>query len=115
MWAGEKVHDCIKHTLINLQRGISVLDVDEIVSITLTKMRDDFRSSRDRRYLVYAKACALFEHEYGVDLLGAQWKRVADDVENNVPKKERFFKKIEEDRIRDRCNFRKVCESAPPR
>ena len=27
MWAGEKVHSCIKHTLINLQRGISVLDV----------------------------------------------------------------------------------------
>jgi hypothetical protein len=49
MWAGEKVHDCIKHTLRSLQRGISVLDVDEIVSITLNKMRDDFRSSRDRQ------------------------------------------------------------------
>ena len=33
------------------------------------------------------------------------------DVENNVPKEEKYFKKIEEDRIRDRCNFRKVCES----
>ena len=32
------------------------------------------------------------------------------DVENNVPKEERFFKKIEDNRIRDRCNFRKVCE-----
>jgi hypothetical protein len=31
------------------------------------------------------------------------------DVENNILKEERFFKKIEDDRIRDRCNFRKVC------
>jgi hypothetical protein len=31
------------------------------------------------------------------------------DVENNVPKEEKFFKKIEDERIRDRCNFRKVC------
>ena len=26
MWAGGKVHDCIKHTLMNLQRGIGILD-----------------------------------------------------------------------------------------
>jgi len=31
MWAGAKVHDCIERTLTNLQRGISVLDVDQIV------------------------------------------------------------------------------------
>jgi len=31
MWTGEKVHDCIKHSLTNLQRGISVLDVDQII------------------------------------------------------------------------------------
>ena len=35
MWAGAKVHDCIERTLTNLQRGISVLDVDQIVDITL--------------------------------------------------------------------------------
>jgi hypothetical protein len=32
------------------------------------------------------------------------------DVENNVAKDERYFQRIEEDRIRDRCNFRKVCD-----
>ena len=32
------------------------------------------------------------------------------DVENNIPKKEESFKKIEDDRIRARCNFRKVCD-----
>jgi len=33
------------------------------------------------------------------------------DVENNLPKEEKHFRKVEEDRTRDRCNFRKVCES----
>jgi len=32
------------------------------------------------------------------------------DVENNVPKEERFFKKVENERIRGRCNFRRVCD-----
>ena len=32
------------------------------------------------------------------------------DVENNVPKEEKFFSKVEDDRICDRCNFRKVCD-----
>jgi hypothetical protein len=81
MWAGGKVHDCIKHTLKNLQRGISVLDVDEIVSITLDQMREEFRSSREKRYLVHPKTCALFEHEYDLDLPDADWKKMAENVE----------------------------------
>jgi hypothetical protein len=32
------------------------------------------------------------------------------DVENNLPKEENLFKRIEDERIRSRCNFRKVCE-----
>jgi len=31
------------------------------------------------------------------------------DVKNNIPKEGTFFKKVEDDKIRDRCNFRKVC------
>jgi CRISPR/Cas system-associated exonuclease Cas4 (RecB family) len=31
------------------------------------------------------------------------------DVDNNVPKDEESFLKIEDDKIRDRCNFRNVC------
>ena len=81
MWAGGKVHDCIKHTLRNLQRGIPILDVDRIVSITIKQMREEFRSSRERRYHVYPKTCALFEHEYDVGLDDTEWKRLADDVE----------------------------------
>ena len=81
MWAGEKVHDCIKHTLKNLQRNVSILPMEDIVSITLNQMRDEFRSSRDKRYVAYPKSCALFEHEYDLDLPDDKWKKIADDVE----------------------------------
>jgi len=81
LWAGDTVHQCIKHTLKNLQRGISVLNVDEIIAITIDGMREDCRSSRDKRYLVHPKSCGLFEHEYEVDLPDAVWKQVAGDVE----------------------------------
>ena len=84
MWGGEKVHACIKRTLRNLQRGISVLDVDEIVSITLHQMREEFRSSREKRYIVYPKTCALFEHEYEVELEDAEWKTIAENVERSL-------------------------------
>jgi len=33
------------------------------------------------------------------------------DVETNTPKEKIYFRKTEVDRTRDRCNFRKVCES----
>ncbi len=81
MWAGAKVHDCIKHPLTNLQRGVSVLDVDQIVDITLNQMREEFRSSRDKRYLTHPKTCALFEHEYEVSIEDAEWKKTADNME----------------------------------
>jgi len=81
MWTGEKVHSCIKHTLTNLQRGISVLDVNQIVDITLNQMREEFRSSREKRYLTHPKTCALFEHEYESPITDADWKKTADKVE----------------------------------
>ena len=81
MWAGAKVHDCINHTLTNLQRGISVLDVEQIVDITLNQMREEFRSSRDKRYLTHPKTCALFEHEYDVPISDTDWKMTADNME----------------------------------
>ena len=28
------------------------------------------------------------------------------DVDNNVPKEEKFFKKVGDERIRERCNFK---------
>jgi len=32
------------------------------------------------------------------------------DVDENVPKEEGAFQKVEDERIRTNCNFRKVCE-----
>jgi CRISPR/Cas system-associated exonuclease Cas4 (RecB family) len=81
MWAGEKVHDCIERTLTNLQRGISVLDVDQIVDITLNQMREEFRSSREKRYHTHPKTCALFEHEYDAPISDDDWKNTADNME----------------------------------
>lgn len=81
LWAGEKVHECIQRSLNNIRRGIRVLPVDEIVSITLTRMRAEFRSSRSRNYLKTLKTCALFEHEYGVEVTDNQWKEIAKNVE----------------------------------
>jgi CRISPR/Cas system-associated exonuclease Cas4 (RecB family) len=81
MWAGEKVHDCIKRSLTNLRRGIAVLDVDQIVDITLNRMREEFRSSKQKRYRTHPKSCALFEHEYELEISDDEWKRVVDDVE----------------------------------
>ena len=81
VWAGAKVHDCIKHTLTNLQRGISVLDVDQIIDITLNQMREEFRSSREKRYLSHPKTCALFEHEYEEPVSDDDWKKTADNME----------------------------------
>ena len=81
MWAGAKVHDCIERTLTNLQCGISVLEVDQSVDITLNQMREEFRSSREKRYLTHPKTCALFEHEYEVPISDADWKKTADNME----------------------------------
>jgi len=81
IWVGEKVHDCIKRSLNNIRRGIKVLSIDEIVSITLDQMRAEFRSSRAKNYLKNPKSCALFEHEYGIEMTDDQWKEIATHVE----------------------------------
>ena len=81
VWAGEKVHECIQRSLNNIRRGISVLPVDEIVTITLDQMRAEFRSSKSKNYWKKPKSCALFEHEYELELTDDQWKEVANNVE----------------------------------
>jgi hypothetical protein len=81
MWAGEKVHECIQRSLTNIRRGIRVLPVDEIISITLDQMRAEFRSSRSKNYRKNPKSCGLFEHEYEVDVSDEEWKEAASHVE----------------------------------
>jgi hypothetical protein len=80
-WAGEKVHSCIHRSISNIRRGIKVLPVEEVISITLGRMRNEFRSSRAKLYWKNPKTCALFEHEYGVEVADEQWKETAQNVE----------------------------------
>jgi len=80
IWAGERVHECIEHSLKNLSRGIAVLSPDRIIEVTLSQMRDDYRSSQQGTYRKKPKSCALFEHEYGVPVAREQWVQTADDV-----------------------------------
>jgi hypothetical protein len=81
-WVGEVVHDCIKHSVENLSRGIRVLPVDEILKITRSRMRNDFRVSRDGFYRENPKAaCGLFEHEYRVPVRDEEWRECAEHVD----------------------------------
>jgi len=80
MWAGEKIHECIQRSLNNLRRGIKVLRVDEIVSITLDQMRAEFRSSKSKNYWKNPKSCGLLEHEYEMEVSDEEWKEVAGNV-----------------------------------
>jgi hypothetical protein len=32
------------------------------------------------------------------------------DRDNNTPREEHYFKKVEDERIRNRCNFKRVCD-----
>jgi len=81
MWAGEKIHECIQRSLNNTRRGIKVLRVDEIVSITLDQMRAEFRSSKSKNYWKNPKSCGLLEHEYEMEVSDEEWKEVAGNVE----------------------------------
>jgi hypothetical protein len=81
MWAGERIHQCIERTIKNLQRGIPILDIDQVVSITLNRMRADFRSSKARHYIRTPKSCALFEHEYDLGVPDELWRETARNVE----------------------------------
>jgi hypothetical protein len=82
MWVGQVVHDCIKRSLDNISRGIPVLPLDEILSITRDRMRQDFRSSRSGAYWDNPKTnCGLYEHEYDINITNEQWRESADQVD----------------------------------
>lgn len=81
-WIGDVVHRCIRQSLENLARGITVLPVSEILSITRDLMRREFRESRSGLYNADPKAaCGLFEHEYRVHVTDDEWREAADTVD----------------------------------
>ena len=78
-WVGQVVHDCIARSLQNLSRGVPVLGLDEILSITRNLMRRDYRDSKSGRYRQNPKQyCGLFEHEYDIPVTDEEWKAAAD-------------------------------------
>ncbi|MBN2489418.1 MAG: PD-(D/E)XK nuclease family protein [Planctomycetes bacterium] len=80
MWAGAKVHDCIKRALRNLRRSIEPMPEPEAIATTLAIMRKDYLSSRRGDYRKNPKTCGFLEHEYGLPVADAEWKETADHV-----------------------------------
>jgi len=80
MWAGSKVHECIDNTLNEIKAGIGNIDIEQKIETTLNLMRKEFLSSKNKNYLTDPKTCALFEHEYGLDVTKEEWQSIADNV-----------------------------------
>jgi len=80
MWAGTKVHDCIEETLDVIKTGNKKIDIERKIKNTLGLMRKEFLNSKNKKYLEDPKSCALFEHEYGLDVSKEDWQTNANNV-----------------------------------
>jgi CRISPR/Cas system-associated exonuclease Cas4 (RecB family) len=80
IWAGNNVHACIDNTIKEIKERVQKIDTARQIDSTLALMREEFVSSKNKIYLSNPKSCALFEHEYGLDVSNAEWKSNADKV-----------------------------------
>jgi hypothetical protein len=80
MWAGSVVHNSIKSTLENIKNGEKSIDKQKVIDETIEIMRGDFKSSKSGYYWKNAKTCALFEHEYEIEVPDNEWKNNANHV-----------------------------------
>lgn len=82
-WAGECVHDAICAHLDALRGGGSLLSTEDAVEQTLQRMRAAWRDSGEGLYWDDPKKyCALWEHEYDIELPDAEWKATVDHALN---------------------------------
>jgi len=81
LWTGQKVHECIDHTVQNLRWSQPGLDLEKIIEVTLKRMRQEWVNSFYGRYRRAPKSCALFEHEYGPSRGEDDWRDAAAHVE----------------------------------
>ena len=88
MWAGSKVHECIEIKLNEIKAGNKKIDVERKIKTTLDLMRKEFLNSKNKKYLEDPKTCALFEHEYELDVSKEEWQANANNV---VECLKRFF------------------------
>lgn len=78
-WAGENVHAAIRHALAAVRDGGSLFSPDAIIDQTLQTMRAQWRDSGEGLYWHEPKkSCALWEHEYDIELPDATWKATVD-------------------------------------
>jgi PD-(D/E)XK nuclease superfamily protein len=80
MWAGSKVHDCIKRSLTNIRRSIDPMTEAQAIEATLAIMRKDYLSSRGGDYWKNPKSVGFFEHAYRLEVPDEAWKQTADHV-----------------------------------
>ncbi|MEW6364145.1 MAG: PD-(D/E)XK nuclease family protein [Acidobacteriota bacterium] len=82
MWAGGRVHTCVKDILQAVRSRRRLPTADEAAKNMLARMRQDYRESRDRKYREDPKGfCGLFEHEYEITLPDEAWKETAANAE----------------------------------
>lgn len=73
MWMGEVVHWAVEGLLDAVRSGRAMKSGEVTARIT-SRMRKDFKESKDRLYLKDPKRyCGLFEHEYEVPLENDVW------------------------------------------
>jgi CRISPR/Cas system-associated exonuclease Cas4 (RecB family) len=83
MWAGGIVHNSIKNVLEETKSGRVPL-MNRLIDLTREQMRYDFESSKDKRYWQDPKSCALFEHEYDIEVREEKWKDLWNHVETCI-------------------------------
>ena len=88
MWAGRIVHDAIEMAL-NVYREGGEIPVEPFIRDAIARMRAEWRSSKSGRYRESPKTCALFEHEYQVDVRDDVWRALAGSVQTCL---RNFFK-----------------------
>ena len=80
MWAGGIVHNSIRNVLEETKSGRVPL-MNRLIELTREQMRHDFESSKNKMYWQDPKSCALFEHEYDVEVKEERWKDLWNHVE----------------------------------
>ena len=81
LWVGQKIHECIDHSIQNLRWAQPGLPVEKVLDVTLKRLRAEYVNSYYGRYRRQPKSCALFEHEYGVGRGEDDWRDAAAHVE----------------------------------
>jgi len=79
-WKGETVHHLIEDVLKSMRAGKPVKPEEALARLT-TVMREDYRSSKAKKYLQEPKkSVGLFEHEYEKPIADAVWKSIHDEA-----------------------------------